>query len=128
MDTANDPRDVLLKPWAAGRDDGPEAEARHGVSLAFLNAFFEAFVAPKEDAAKRAGPQLLREITIYANTRGTTRFMSLFPAAVGAPTAFVSFVWTMPFADLLAGLNDWANKTGADRNTTFVCTWPGWVR
>lgn len=118
---ASDPRDALLKHWASGQDDSPAAAARQGVSLAFLNAFYEAFVAPHGNAAKRAGPDILREMTIFANARGTTRFMSLFPAAVGPPCAFVSFVWVMPFADLLAGLNDWADKTSADRNTTFVC-------
>jgi hypothetical protein len=41
---------ALLASWA-GDDTSPEAVARRGVSLAFLNDFYAAFVAPHPNAA-----------------------------------------------------------------------------
>ena len=51
LDVMNEEKiSALLASWA-GDDTSPEAVARRGVSLAFLNDFYAAFVAPHPNAA-----------------------------------------------------------------------------
>jgi hypothetical protein len=109
----------FMAAWA-GDDSDAEALARRGVSLAFLNDFFAAFVAPHANAAKRMGPQVLRDMVAFTQARGVTRLATLFPGAEGVPCAYVCFVWDMPFADVLAALNAHYDALGADRAKTFV--------
>jgi hypothetical protein len=110
---------AFVAAWAGDDSDG-EAIARRGVSLAFLNDFFTAFVAPHANAAKRTGQEVLHDMVTHAQARGVTRLASLFPGAEGVPCAYVCFVWSMPFADVLGALNAHYGALGADPAKTFV--------
>ena len=95
-------------PPLAAAQSLPQELANRAVSLAFLQDFYDACVAPLPDGAATTTEAVVAQLILPATEKlGRCSVARAAPSAFGPPHAFVSHAFRNPFSLLLAALREY---------------------